>query len=104
MISDMSPEARSLPQEEVIDRDAFIAEHGLEEIAGLQIEAHGGVYTVRDAVAECPPFAKMVTALEASLAELPISNEDKSKVIEKSIRSAAVSTETVAIPEAKKKF
>lgn len=99
----MSPEIKQ-PEIEAIDRDAFIAEHGLEDVAGLQIEAHGGIYTVRDAIAECPPFAKMVTGLAASLAELPISTEDKTKAIEKSIRSAAVSTDGIEAVEPKKKL
>jgi hypothetical protein len=55
----MSPE-RGVRPLEVIDGQAIITELGLEAVADLQIEAHGGVYSVRDAMQECPPFAKML--------------------------------------------
>lgn len=66
----MSKELAPNPSE-AVESQAFLALHGLEDIAGLQIEAHGGTFTVSQALVECPPFAKMVTGLAASLEHVP---------------------------------
>lgn len=95
----MSPEVKSIPSVTEIDPQVFIAEHGLEAVADLRIEAHGGVYSVRDAVVECPPFAKMVTALATGLGELP----NREEILTESIRSMATSTPEIVSPDAKKK-
>jgi hypothetical protein len=90
----MSPEFSRNPAN--IDSQAFIAEHGIEEIAELQVEAHGNIYSVREAIMECPPFAAMIKGLANSLGDLP----NRSDIIANSIKSMAPTAE---IPESAKK-
>jgi hypothetical protein len=82
------------------DAEELITRHGLEELSGMQVEAHGSVFTVSQALAECPPFAKMVTGLAASLEAVP-GGED---VLKATIRNMAAKTEVLEAPDAKKKL
>lgn len=85
---------------QAFDAEAFVINHGLQELADSRVEAHGSVFTVRQALVECPPFAKMVTSLAASLEHVP----ERQEILSQSIRSMAASAEAPAEPEAKKKL
>jgi hypothetical protein len=91
----MSPEWGTRPPEA---QQSKIDELGLEAIADLQIEAHGGIYSVRDALIECPPFAKMLEGMASSLADVP----NRTEILSITIQSMATSTGELP-PEAKKK-
>jgi hypothetical protein len=70
MIKNM-PESFPVPQEETIDGRAVFESIGLPDLAGQQVEAHGGTYTYAQAIEGCPPFAKMLTGMAASLEGVP---------------------------------
>lgn len=80
--------------------DQLIQQHGLESVADLQVEAHGSIYSVRDALAECPPFAKFVTGLATSVEFLP--KEQAQEVLTQAVRNMAI--EAPDSPEVKKKL
>lgn len=80
--------------------DQIIAQHDLHEVADLQVEAHGSIYSVRDALTECPPFAKMITGLAASVEFLP--QEQAKEVLTQAVRNMAI--EAPDNPETKKKL
>lgn len=82
------------------DAEELITRHGLEELSGMQVEAHGNTFTVSQALVECPPFARMVTGLAASLEAVPGGEE----VLKATIRNMAASTEVLETPDAKKKL
>jgi len=84
----MSLEVLAEPNE-AFDGLAFLTEHGLEDLAETQIEAHGGSYSVPIALEKCKPFADMLTGLVVSLAEVPNRNE----ILTKTIQSMAPKTE-----------
>ncbi len=85
---------------EAFDGQAFLAEHGLEELAEQQVEAHGGSFTVVQALAECRPFAQMITSMAVSLEHVP----DRTEILKKTIQTMAVKTREEPGSEAKKKL
>lgn len=96
----MGTGAPNVEAEAAIDAQAFIGKHGLQSVAGLQVEAHGSIYSVEDAIVQCPPFAKMITGLAVGLEGLP--EENRTEIITKSIRTMAVDTPEIAADTQKK--
>jgi hypothetical protein len=68
--------------------EQLIQQHGLDSVADLQVEAHGNIYSVRDALTECPPFAKFVTGLATSIEFLP--PEQAKEVMTQAVRNMAI--------------
>jgi len=86
--------------QESFDEQAFLEQHGIESLADMQIEAHGGVSTVSQALKECPPFARMVTGLAASLKAVP----DKAEILKNTIQAMKSPDTSYVSSEAKKKL
>ncbi|MDB5163905.1 MAG: hypothetical protein JWS12_523 [Candidatus Saccharibacteria bacterium] len=78
---------------------AFLAEHGLVDIADDMIEAHGGRFTVAEAIEGCRPLADMVVSLSRDLKDVP----GHMGIIKNAIQSAGGSTAERPVPEAAKK-
>lgn len=77
-----------------------LQEQGLESLAEMRISAHGGEYTVADAMTECPPFASMISGLAANLEGVP----NKKEILENTIKSMASNTVSNEAVETKKKL
>lgn len=92
----MSPEFSSVDQE--AQSQLFIDEYGLEDIADLRIEAHGGMYSVSEAIAECPPFAAMLQGMAATLADMP----ERTEILKNTVRTMAAGTAEVSVEPKKK--
>ena len=80
----------------------FLEQHGLAEISELAIEAHGGVYSVREAMRDCPPFAKMLEGMAEGMADLD--PQTKTSVMVLSVKSMAQQAPAEIPADAKKKF
>jgi hypothetical protein len=90
------------PAEVQVDPVFFLEQHGLSDFADMRIEAHGGFYSVTEAMAECPPFAKMIKGMAIGMERLDA--ETKREIIGETIQSMA-SEATQELPaDAKKKF
>lgn len=97
----MANEGFPVASDEILPPEDFLARHGLEDLAGIMVEAHGGRFTVGQSYIECPPFAKMLTGLVASLEHVP----NKEDILRQTITSMAAETAEAPVPEAaKKKF
>ncbi|HSW37788.1 MAG TPA: hypothetical protein VLG37_05505 [Candidatus Saccharimonadales bacterium] len=59
------------PDVEAFDPAAFLATHGLEDMADQMFEAHGGTFSVTEALVQCQPFADMVRGLAKALKDSP---------------------------------
>lgn len=85
------------PAIEQIDPDTFLEEHGLQDIAEETIHAHGQEFTVREAVLECPPLAKMIGSMSVALGDI----QGKAEILKNSIMNAGEgASEDPAIAEA----
>jgi hypothetical protein len=94
----MSPETPGF-QPEAAATDVFLQQHGLEDIADLRVEAHGGVFSVKEAITECPPFMEMISSFAQNLEGIP----NKEEILKKTITNMATSA-VVESPAAKKKL
>lgn len=86
------PEAETRPVAEGIDPDEFLRQHGIEDLADLQVEAHGRTMSLRNGV-KCDPFAKMIEGMSNRLVPLKLPDEVKKDFFRGSILDMAASTD-----------
>ncbi len=84
---------------ETIDGAAFLAQHGLENFAGEEINAHNKTFTLAEAIENCPPLAGMIESLKESLKDVP----GHEVIIKNAIISAGTTTAERELPDTAKK-
>ncbi len=88
--------------------DTFLEDHSLGHLANMTVEAHGRTVSLREGL-ECEPFKKMIEGIikghEQSMANLPLSEEQKQTVKETVLLAAVVNTgKETAKPEIQAEF
>lgn len=78
----------------VEDGQAFLEQHDLEQVADVVIQAHGDLYTVKDALERCPDAARMIVSMATQLEGV----DNGKSILMGTLMGMAAS------PDAKKKF
>lgn len=96
----MDSETLAAPTE-TFDGRAFLATHGLEEMAEHSVEAHDGTYTFIEALEKCKPFAQMITSVAVSLEQVP--ELQRKQILKQTMQNMVTKTSGVSVPDSKKK-